>query len=306
VNSQAKCQTGRAPPFLFQPPAHPLLSLLGGLLLAGTCLCSHADEAESAAEPDGPPPGWVGPPPGWSGGVLMGAARMPDYEGSRSSRNQPVLGAIFTYRSATWGSVEMGSRGLNLTMVQTPELSLGVGLSMDPGRIDNDDRKLTAVGYRPGNAQLAGMGTIDITPVLSAFGSAKVVGVPFTAALKHATASHEGTQLDLGLALPWKFARHAELSIAPSLTWADQRYMQAFFGVTDEQALASHRAVFETQASLKSAQLSLALDMALSRNWHFNANLQARRLVGDAAKSPLTEKTTQVGLQLAALYAFQL
>jgi len=29
-------------------------------------------------------------------------------------------------------------------------------------------------------------------------------------------------------------------------------------------------------------------------------------LLGDAAKSLLSEKTTQIGLQLAALYAFQL
>ncbi|MBT9524816.1 MAG: hypothetical protein IV105_06120, partial [Rhizobacter sp.] len=40
---------------------------------------------------DGPPPGWVGPPPGWSGGVLLGAARAPLFEGSRDSRSQPVL-----------------------------------------------------------------------------------------------------------------------------------------------------------------------------------------------------------------------
>ena len=102
-------------------------------------LLAHAAEAL-----DGPPPGWSGPPPGWSGGVLGGAARLPDFEGSRTSRTQPVLGFAITYRTQTLGSVEMGSRGLNWTFVQRPDVDLGVGLSLDPGRLDNGERKLTA------------------------------------------------------------------------------------------------------------------------------------------------------------------
>lgn len=267
---------------------------VGGLL-------AHAAEAL-----DGPPPGWSGPPPGWSGGVLGGAARLPDFEGSRTSRHQPVLGFAITYRAQALGSVEMGSRGLNWTFVQRPEVDVGVGLSLDPGRLDNGERKLTAVGYRPGSERLSGMGEIGVAPVFSLSGALKLGRVPLGLAVKRATGRQDGTQVDLGVSVPWKFHRHGELSLAGTLGWADRRYMQTFFGVSAAQAAAARRAEFEAGSGWKSAQLALALDMAFSRHWHLNASVQARRLLRDAAHSPLTEKTTQPSLLLGALYQFQL
>ena len=270
-------------------------------LWAGACAQAHAQDAAA----DGPPPGWVGPPPGWSGGVLGGAAGMPDFEGSRTDRGQPVLGFAMTYRSQTLGSVEMGSRGVAWTPVQRPEASLSVGLSLDPGRVDNGDKKLTMMGYRPGNERLRGLGEIDAAPVLSVGGSAKLVGLPLAATLRHAAGSHDGTQVDLGLKVPWKIGSHADLFIVPSVTWADRRYMQAFFGVTPTQASASRYAAYEARSGLKSAQLTLDLDMALSRWWHLNATVQAKRLLQDAANSPITEKTMQVSGMVGLLRQFQ-
>lgn len=256
---------------------------------------------------DGPPPGWVGPPPGWSGGVLLGAARAPLFEGSRDSRSQPVLGAEITYRSASLGSVAMGSRGLQWTVVQRPEFSAGVGLAVDPGRIDNGERKLTPLGYRPGSESLRGLGEIRATPVLQAFGSYTLLGdLSLTSAVRRATGSHEGSQVDLGLRLPWKIGRHATLSIIPGATWADRRFMQAFFGVTPAQSAASGYTAFEAGAGRKSSQLVLDFDMALSRYWYLNAVLQAKRLQGDAADSPIVQKTRHTSGMLVVRYQFQL
>ncbi len=255
---------------------------------------------------DGPPPGWVGPPPGWSGGVLLGAARAPLFEGSRDSRSQPVLGAEITYRSASLGSVAMGSRGLQWTVVQRPELSAGVGLAIDPGRVDHGERKLTPLGYRPGSESLHGLGEIRATPVLQAFGSYTLGGVSLTSTARRATGSHEGSQIDLGLNLPWKIGPHATLSIAPSVTWADRRFMQAYFGVTAAQSAASGYAPFDAGAGLKSSQLVLDFDMALSRYWYVNAMVQAKRLQRDAAVSPIVQKARQTSGMLVVRYQFQL
>ncbi len=236
----------------------------------------------------------------------MGAARAPEFEGSRDSRSQPVLGGEITYRSASFGSVAMGSRGLNWTVVQRPEFSAGVGMAIDPGRIDNGERKLTPLGYRPGNESLRGLGEIRATPVLSAFGSYTLGGVSLTSAARRATGSHEGSQIDLGLNLPWKIGAHATLSIAPSATWADRRSMQAFFGVTPAQSAASGYMAFDAGAGLKSTQLVLDFDMGLSRYWYVNAMLQAKRLQRDAAHSPIVQKARQTSGMLVARYQFQL
>jgi outer membrane scaffolding protein for murein synthesis (MipA/OmpV family) len=255
---------------------------------------------------DGPPAGWVGPPPGWSGGLLLGIASAPEFEGSRVARRSPVIGGEISYRAEPLGTIAMGSRGLAWTFVQRPEATAGLGLNVDPGRVDNGDRKLSAMGYRPGSAALRGLGEIDATPVLSAQGSVSGFGLSLTGAVRHATGSHEGTQVDLGLALPIRLGAHAKLSIAPSLTWADRRYMQAFFGVTPAQSAASGYAAFDTDAGLKSQQLTLDLDMAFSRHWHVVATLQGKRLVRDAADSPITQKAMQASGMVAAMYQFQL
>lgn len=302
--------------------ASPVARATASPIASPTASAIAAAEAASATTTgpaaDGPPAGWFGPPPGWSGGMQVGGFRSPDFEGSRTSRNQPLLGAIFTYRSQQLGSIEMGSRGLQWTFVLDPKLSLAAGLSVDPGRIDDDRKRLTVMGRRPGSERLSGLGDIAITPLLgfSANGTlgtwgtlgtaAGLGGLKWNAMARRAATSHEGTLVDAGIALPWTIGRHAKFSFGPSITWADRRYTQAYFGVTPDQARASGRPVFEAGAGTKSLQWTLDMDMALSRHWSVIGILQAKQLKGDAARSPITERRHQTAGMLAAQYQFQL
>lgn len=255
---------------------------------------------------DGPPPGWVGPAPGWSGGVLMGVAAVPEYEGSRHTRVQPVLGGEVYYRPGVGASVALGSRGLVWTPWQTQAGSASLGLSVDPGRVDHGDRKLTPAGLRPGSADLRGMGEVDMTALVSASGSVTLGPASLTGSLRQAVSSHRGTLVEVGLALPWQLHRHAKLTLTPGVTWADQRHMQAYFGVTPQQSAASGYSAFEAGAGVKSQHLVLDFDMAFSRHWHVQALLRVQRLTGDAADSPIVQRTRQASGMLAARYEFQL
>lgn len=264
-----------------------------------------AVQAQAAEATDGPPPGWVGPPPGWSGGVLAGAARLPRYEGSRESRVQPVLGMQVSYRSMRWGTFEMGSRGLGWTVVQKPVLSLGAALQLDPGRVDNGDDKLTAMGYRPGAERLRGMGEVKAAPVLALMGSGTAAGITANAALRRTLGSHDGTQLELGLSWPVRLGAHARLKLEPGATWADRRYQAAYFGVTAEQAMATGFERYQAGAGWKSAQVALQFEADFSRDWHLQATLLRRRLLNAAAGSPVTERRDSTAGMLALLYTFQ-
>ena len=305
------CERQTSQPSTFNLQPQPMInrhnSITAELFAAALLLVTiHPVWAQAAPEPDGPPPGWVGPPPGWSGGVLGGAASVPSYEGSRATRVQPVLGVEMTYRSLTLGSVVMGSRGIAWTVVQNPDLSAGVSLGTDPGRLDNDKKGATQMGYRPGSDALRGMGSISSAPVISAFGSYSLGSVALTSTVRHATSSYNGTGVDFGLLVPWKIGAHAKLSLAPAISWADRRTMQAFFGVTPVQSASSGYAVFDAGAGVKSSQLTLKFEMAFSRAWHINASLQSKWLHGDAANSPITQKATQTGAMLGVLYQFRL
>jgi outer membrane scaffolding protein for murein synthesis (MipA/OmpV family) len=200
----------------------------------------------------------------------------------------------------------MGSRGLVWTPWQTTAGSASLGLSVDPGRVDDDERKLTPAGLRPGSADLRGMGEVKMTALVSASGSLALGPVSLTGALRQAVASHRGTLVEAGLALPWQLHRHAKLTLTPGVTWADRRHMQAYFGVTPQQSAASGYAPFDAGAGVKSQQLVLDFDMAFSRHWHLQALLRAQRLSGDAADSPITQRTRQASGLLALRYEFQL
>jgi outer membrane scaffolding protein for murein synthesis (MipA/OmpV family) len=275
-------------------------------MLPAAAALSCAALAPLALAQDGPPPGWVGPAPGWSGGVLIGAAAVPEFEGSRHTRVQPVLGGEVYWRPGVGASVAMGSRGLVWTPWQTTAGSASLGLSVDPGRVDDDERKLTPAGLRPGSADLRGMGEVKMTALVSASGSLALGPVSLTGALRQAVASHRGTLVEAGLALPWQLHRHAKLTLTPGVTWADRRHMQAYFGVTPQQSAASGYAPFDAGAGVKSQQLVLDFDMAFSRHWHLQALLRAQRLSGDAADSPITQRTRQASGLLALRYEFQL
>ncbi|MBX3627141.1 MAG: MipA/OmpV family protein [Rhizobacter sp.] len=275
-------------------------------MLTSAAALTCAALAPIAQAQDGPPPGWVGPAPGWSGGVLLGAAAVPEYEGSRHTRVQPVLGGEVYWRPGAGASVAMGSRGLVWTPWQTTAGSASLGLSVDPGRVDDDERKLTPAGLRPGSADLRGMGEVKMTALVSASGSLVLGPVSLTGAVRQAVSSHRGTLVEAGLALPWQLHRHAKLTLTPGVTWADRRHMQAYFGVTPQQSAASGFAFFDAGAGLKSQQLVLDFDMAFSRHWHVNALLRVQRLAGDAADSPLTQRTRQASGMLALRYEFQL
>lgn len=271
--------------------------------LFGAALVSAVSAAQAQ---DGPPPGWVGPAPGWSGGILMGAAAAPEFEGARHTRTGPVLGGEVFYRPGAGGSVALGSRGLVWTPVQSLAGSASLGLSLDPGRVDHGDRKITPAGQRPGSDDLRGMGEVKMTALVSASGAYALGPVSFTGALRQAVSSHRGTLVEAGLALPWQLHRHAKLTLTPGVTWADRRHTQAYFGVTPEQSAASGYAAFEAGAGVKSRQLVLDFDMALSRWWHVNAVLRTARLSGDAADSPITQRSRQTSGMLALRYQFQL
>lgn len=275
-------------------------------MLTSAAALTCAALAPIAQAQDGPPPGWVGPAPGWSGGVLLGAAAVPEYEGSRHTRVQPVLGGEVYWRPGAGASVAMGSRGLVWTPWQTAAGSASLGLSADPGRVDDDERKLTPAGLRPGSADLRGMGEVKMTALVSASGSLVLGPVSLTGAVRQAVSSHRGTLVEAGLALPWQLHRHAKLTLTPGVTWADRRHMQAYFGVTPQQSAASGFASFDAGAGLKSQQLVLDFDMAFSRHWHVNALLRVQRLAGDAADSPITQRTRQASGMLALRYEFQL
>lgn len=280
----------------------PSFAIVSCLLLSCDAASAASDTTPLGAAAADLPAGGAGLRLGWSGQVVVGAASVPDFQGSRSSRSGASVGLGGAYTTASAGTWHFGTGGLGWSH-RMGDVRFGVALGGDRGRRDHGGDG-SRPDSRPGGERLAGLGDIAATPVVTLFASTRVGALPVQLSLAKATRSHRGTQVRL--ALPLRFALTEELSLAvtPALTWADSRYTQAYFGVSPAQAARTSYRSFEAGAGLKSASVDLGLDYKLSGGWGLHAGASFSRLAGDAAHSPVTERRQQARSMLALSYQF--
>jgi hypothetical protein len=83
------------------------------------------------------------------------------------------------------------------------------------------------------------------------------------------------------------------LSAGPGVTFANQEYMQTFFGVTSAQATRSVLAPYTPASGVSFVNVSVGATYLLSSRWFLGAHATAARLQGDAADSPIIADKNQ-------------
>lgn len=98
---------------------------------------------------------------------------------------------------------------------------------------------------------------------------------------------HEGVVGSLGIDQFWRDGDRYVFSIGPRLRFADQRYQQAYFGVSPEASLATGLPLYRPSAGID------AVGALSGLTYQFNPRIgmfgygRYDRLVGDAARSPV-------------------
>ena len=82
----------------------------------------------------------------------------------------------------------------------------------------------------------------------------------------------------------WLFA------IGPRLTWSDDRYHDAWFGVAPADALASGLPAYDPGGGIQSFGATASLEAQLGPRWGIATYAKYDRLTGDAADSPLVRR----------------
>ena len=171
--------------------------------------------------------------------------------------------------------------GLSAQVGQRGSLSTRLGLRLDRGREAADDPRL------------AGMG--DIAPTIRGRGELQWRPTPdwvVTAGASADLLGHgHGVAGDAGASRSWAWSDAGRVTLGGSLGWADQRYMQRWYGVSDAQALSSVHPAFRAHAGVNGVGLSLSWQKDLhldERIWALFAGLSFHRRLGDALDSPLT------------------
>lgn len=254
--------------------------------LVGVVALSALSSAALAQPPDQEPDG-----EDWEVGLGAMAQIEPDYEGSDDYEFVALPFLMVNYRDLVF--LEGLTLGANAFTWQGPrpedKLQVGPLVRYEFGRDDSDD--------------LRGMGDVDDAVELGAFISygSGPWSTGFTV-FRDVSDSHDGLTAELSAGHMLSLGPKLMLSSEISATWADDNYMETFFGVTAAQSARSGMRQYQAESGFNDVGISFDLNYDLTDNWGLTGQVGYKRLLGDAADSPLVEDRGSANQFTAALY----
>jgi outer membrane scaffolding protein for murein synthesis (MipA/OmpV family) len=231
-----------------------------------------------------------GPVPDWEVSIGAGGGVLPAYEGSDSLRFAPALLLDVRYRDIFFVS---SGEGVGVNLLHGNFYRAGVALAYDPGREHN------------AATRLRGTGNIDPAPEPKIFAQYAIVPVVFTFDLRYRPTSQQGFVGDVGVYMPVVGTKKVQVFMGPSVTFADGRYMNAYFGITPNHAAPhSQFPTFHAHAGLKNANFGVTALYHFTDHWFVDVDAGIERLLGSAADSPLIQTKWGVGANAQIAYTF--
>lgn len=245
-----------------------------GLTALAAAFAAHAQSPSGA------------PGDGWNLVVGLGAISTPEYAGSDQQKVIPA--PVFIATKGRWFLGALPATGvpfgIGYDLVRTSQwrFGLAVGSGFAQPREEKDD------------ARLAGLGDIDPTAQLAAFGSFTEGWFSVRSAVTTDIGGNgHGTIGIVDVEGRWPVAERLTLSVAPGLTFANSRHEQTFFGIDAAQSANSGRAEYRPDGGLNAVRLAVGADYRFTPQWGLGARVVFSKLRGDAADSPITQDTNQ-------------
>jgi outer membrane scaffolding protein for murein synthesis (MipA/OmpV family) len=232
--------------------------------------------------------------PDWQVQLGAAAAFQPRYDGA--VRYHIEGGPVFDVRYQDLFFASTGE-GIGVNVLRGPNWRISIGAAYDLGRRGEDD-----------DDELHGMGNINPAPELKIAGDyvvSKSFPLVLRADIRRSFGGSNGWVGDLGAYMPLPGSSKTFFWFAgPSLTFADSKYMNAWFGVDTQQAMNSRYPYYHASPGLKAAGFGVSAVWFFQKHWFATCDLALEQLVGSAAASPVTQRSSNAVLDLAINYQF--
>ena len=268
-------------------------SIAAALLITGPLGAARAQDA--AGDGDRTVSLGIGIPDSidFQGSVGVAAGVVPDYGGSNdyAAAALPLIdirqpGFLFIEGASVNpndGLATVGWNALNFTYAAGSEekfrLSLGPLARYSGGRDQEDNDALNGLGDIDGSVGAGGFLEASAGPW-----SADV-----TIVSQDAGDGGDGILVAFGAQYTARVNDGFIVSTGISSSWADDDYMQGFYGVTSGQAAGSGLAPFDADSGLKDVGVQLGASYEMAENWLVSGQVGYQRLLNDAADSPLVD-----------------
>jgi outer membrane protein len=236
----------------------------------------------------------------WDVTLGAGVASFPKYPGSQARRVEALPMVGVRYGRFFIGAVPGAGipAGLGAYLYEDSHWKLGVTLGGDiikPRKESDDSRHLRGLGDI--NSTIRGGAFVSYTLDWFMLGGS----AQYDLEDHH---NHEGLLASLEAIARYSPLARLTLTAGPGVTFANQRYMQTFFGIDALQAQRSAYAEYTPKAGVATVGFSLGAGYELTSHWSLGARVAAERLQGDAARSPIVENKSQNVYALYAIYKF--
>jgi outer membrane scaffolding protein for murein synthesis (MipA/OmpV family) len=239
---------------------------------------------------------------GWEFELGAGAFYVPQYEGSKDYRVQPLPWLSARYTSGD-RYVELNGPGLRANVVSGGAFEFGPVLSFEMDR-DNSDIDNAAVRRLPEIDGALMAGVFAETGIDLGQGS----GLDFSVeALTDIGGVSDGTTAKFEVGYRRPLNERLMGMVGLSTNWTDDNYAQTYSGVTPAGSLASGLPVYTADGGIQNVELSTGLFYQVTERWSMFGMVSYRRLLGSAAESPLVThggSENQGGFALAIVRKF--
>jgi len=221
-------------------------------------------------------------PPKKDWDIRLGAGAMfqPEYEGSDEYEVSPAPLLMVNYRDLVF--LRGTTLGANAFTWQGPrdsdKLQVGPLVRYQFGRDEDDSDDLRGMGDIDAAVELGGF----ITYSIGQWSTGLTV-------FKDVSDAHDGMTVKLSGGHRYSFGPKLRLRSEVYSTWADDNYTETYFGVTAAQSARSGMRRYQPEGGFKDIGLTLDLDYSLTEHWGLTGRVGYKRLLGDAADSPLVE-----------------
>jgi outer membrane protein len=266
------------------------LARLSLALPAGLCLIASASAQAEEAK-------------GLHGYLDLGAAAVPDYEGSQDYMPAPVIAGKLGY-DEFYVEVQGPKLRANVMPKVLPfGFDFGPSLAYRFGRDDVENNQVDRLRKIDGSVAAGGFAKVYTGGLLQegdelAFEVEGLAGVGD---------KRDGTTIHFGPSYGFSPVESLHLGVHVSATWANDRYNETYFGIDASNAARSGLAEYEAQGGIKDVGLSLDATYMWTANWGITGSIGVTQLVGDAADSPIVDdagSATQGVAALGVVYSF--
>jgi outer membrane scaffolding protein for murein synthesis (MipA/OmpV family) len=255
-----------------------LAALVASIPVKGQTLLDVGPGTGSAAGATSPAGNWT---------LTLGALGIvrPAYEGSDAY----LFGAapIFDlrFRDLAFASVR---DGIGINVVREDWLKLAPVIRYRCGRDQDDNRALQGLGDVNGTIEGGVLATVGPGPVQLRLEAVQGLNGD----------GHKGflARADLTYGMP--VGRDIFVAGGPSVTYADRRFSQTYFGIDADQARRSGYRVYDANAGFKDIGFGVNANWRFWRSFSVVGVAEVKQLLGDVADSPIVKDETQgfVGL----------